>query len=347
MRLRWASFLSHSCRQADVARKPISNMLLLLTLVLASTLGAAQTGGGHILFGDFRVDESKVTGPKPISFDLLLYTSAGRLVARQSVVNNSRFRFLDVPNGDYDIVVEVEGNEVARIHVLLQELVKTDIRQDIALEWHERSIDRTVKDKTTSAADLYPRTTSNQKRFMHARELIDKKKYEDAIVAFQDILKTDPGDYQCWTELGTAYLIQSNAVEAEKAYMQAVQLRPNYVQVLLNLGRLRILRKNFEGAIEPLSTAVALEPTSADVNYYLGEAYLQVKKGSKAVTYLYEAIKLDPVGKAEAHLRLAALYNAVGMKDKAANEYEQFLKVVPDYKDKKRLQEYIIGNKKP
>jgi Tfp pilus assembly protein PilF len=75
----------------------------------------------------------------------------------------------------------------------------------------------------------------------------------------------------------------------------------------------------------------------------LGEAYLQIKKGSKAVPYLTEAAKL---GKADAHLRLATLYNAVGLKDKAALEYEEFLKKRPDYKDRKALEQYISENKK-
>jgi hypothetical protein len=46
-------------------------------------------------------------------------------------------------------------------------------------------------------------------------------------------------------------------------------------------------------------------------------------------------------------LRLGALYNAAGMKDKAAAEYEEFLKKVPDYQEKKQLQDYITANKKP
>ena len=100
-------------------------------------------------------------------------------------------------------------------------------------------------------------------------------------------------------------------------------------------------------AITPLEQAVFVRPKSADANYFLGEGYLQIKKGSLAVGYLNEAIKIDPVGMAQAHLRLATLYNAAGMKDKAASEYEQFLTKVPDYKDKKKLQEYISANKKP
>ena len=71
---------------------------------------------------------------------------------------------------------------------------------------------------------------------------------------------------------------------------------------------------------------------------------MQIKKGSKAVPYLNEAARL---GKPDAHLRLATLYNAVGLKDKAALEYEQFLKKRPDYKDRKALEQYISENKKP
>ena len=49
---------------------------------------------------------------------------------------------------------------------------------------------------------------------------------------------------------------------------------------------------------------------------------------------------------AQAHLRLAVLYNAVGMKDKAAEEYDAFLKKKPDYPARKTLEEYISKNKK-
>jgi tetratricopeptide (TPR) repeat protein len=111
---------------------------------------------------------------------------------------------------------------------------------------------------------------------------------------------------------------------------------------LLDLGRLLSAEKKFDAAIEPLDEAVKSSPTSADANFLLGEAYLQIKKGSKAVPYLNDAARL---GKPEAHLRLATLYNAAGMKDKAAIEYEEFLKKKPDYSDRKRLEQYIMENK--
>jgi hypothetical protein len=49
----------------------------------------------------------------------------------------------------------------------------------------------------------------------------------------------------------------------------------------------------------------------------------------------------------DVHLRLALLYHSAGMKDKAAAEYEAFLKQRPDYQDRKQLEDYISANKKP
>ena len=58
-----------------------------------------------------------------------------------------------------------------------------------------------------------------------------------------------------------------------------------------------------------------------------------------------QAIKRDPIGK-PMRTCVGTLYNAAGMKDKAAIEYEEFLKKKPDYPDSKKLRDYIAANKK-
>ena len=145
---------------------------------------------------------------------------------------------------------------------------------------------------------------------------------------------------------GIAHQRSGHLDEAEKAYLHALQLEPAFTLALLDLGKLRLEQKNFDGAIEVLSKAAALPPPSAEVNYFLGEAYLNLKKGSKAVAYMNEAIRIDPLGKTEIHLRIAEIYDAVGLKDLAAVEYEKFLVKSPDYPEKKKLQRYIAQNKK-
>ncbi|HEX8117818.1 MAG TPA: tetratricopeptide repeat protein [Pyrinomonadaceae bacterium] len=322
---------------------------LAALLALLRTAPAAAQSGGHTLFGDLRVDESRAEGVKPISFDVLLYAEGGTLLSRQAVNNNSRYRFLNLQNGRYDLAVELEGEEIGRIRVWVQSAYKTDHRQDINLEWRERpgAAASTRRAQTVSAADFYKRAPAAQALFEKAQRALDERRYEEAASLLRQVLDADPGDFQAWTELGTARLMQSDAAEAERAYRRAAAVRPGFTLALLNLGRLLSAQKRYADAVEPLAGAVRSRPDSAEANYLLGESYLQIRKGSKAVVYFNEALRLDPQGRAEAHLRLATLYNAAGYRDRAAEEYRKFLAKRPDYPERKRLERYIGENAKP
>jgi tetratricopeptide (TPR) repeat protein len=323
-------------------------LFILLTVCVREVQcqrGAIRTGGNNTIYGDVKVHEEQTSSLKPLALDILLYTEAGNLVSRQTVQSNGRYRFVNLTDGRYQIVVEVENTEVARFPMDFSSPFKNEIRQDIEFEWRDST--GAARSGVVAAADKYNRPAKDVAAFENAIEAIQKKHYDQAAFLLRQIVETDPDDFQAWERLGTVFFIQKNLAEAEKAYLEALKRHPNYAVVLISLGRLRIVQKNFDGAVEALAQAIKVEPGSAQANYFLGEAYLQLKKGSKAVVYLYEALRLDPLGMAEAHLRLAALYHGAGMKDKAAIEYEQFLKKVPDYPDRKRLEQYVAENKKP
>ena len=340
---------SVASNNVDKFRRRALLVLSLVVLLILTTPGngIAQGFGGHTVFGDFKVDESASTDSKPISYQILLYTEGGRVVGRETVTNNGRYRFLDVPDGQYNIVVELENREVARIRVSVASPVRTDFRQDIVMQWRPDAVVKPQDSGVLTISDGYPRAAANRTLFIKAAKATEKKNYDEAVSILRQIVKADPKDFEAWAELGTTLMTQKADDEAEKAYLNALENRPTYIIALVNLGRLRLKMKNYEGAIDPLSQAVKEQSDSATANFYLGEAYLQIKKGSKAVIYFNEALKLDPIGKADAHLRLAALYNAAGVKDRAAAEYEQFLKKKPDHPNKSKLQQYILENKKP
>lgn len=344
-------------RRARVLRPAVARLFLLPLLLLppiAGVAAAAQAGGGHILYGDFRIEEAKAPEGgtpaelKPASFHILLYTSAGQLVSRQPIMNNGRYRFLDVSNGEYDLVVELENAELARVRIQLAYSYRTDHRQDILMESRPArgAGGGAAGAKTVSAAELYRRPAESDALFKKAARAVERGEYEEAIALLRRVVAADPKDFVAWSQLGTLLSARREHEEAEQAYARALAARPDYATALVNLGRLRMARKNFDGAVEVLSRAVEAQPRSAAAHHLLGESLLQVKKGSRAVVHLNEAIRLDPVGRAEAHLRLALLYNAAGLKDRAAAEYEQFLAKNPDHPEKKKLQQYIAENKK-
>ena len=315
-----------------------------LLALLLSPLRVSAQAGDHTLYGDLTVDERNANGLRPLTFDVILYSESGVLVARQSTPNNGRFRFNNLPLGVYLLVVEVENAEVARISVDLRSPILLDVRRDISFEW--RLPGNSTKPAVVPAGDTYVRGSATQKIFQSALKAKERKQYAKASELLRQIIQTDAKDFQAWFELANVHFLLKKLGEAENEYLRAIDAHPGFFLALLNLGRLELFQKRYDVAIEVLRQAVKAGPDVADATYFLGEAYLQARRGSFAVTCFKEALRLDPQGMAEVHLRLALLYDRAGMKDKAALEYEEFLKKKPNYSDRKKLEEYISANKK-
>ena len=316
--------------------------LTLLPVIVLMTAMPATSQSGYTLWGDVKIDDSKAEHAGPSSVTVVLYDQSTRIVGRQTIGSNGRYRFTNLRAGDYDIAIEANGGEVTRLRLTLTGSTTSDIRQDFEFEWKEKPAARTNA-SVVSAADFYDRSPANKSLFEKAHAATEKKDYANAVRLLNQIVENDKNDFQCWTLLGTLYLAQEKSDEAEKAYLTAIELKPTYALPLIKLGRFRITQKKFEEAVELLTRAVDLQPQSADANLFLGEAYLRLKKGSKAIPYLNEAGRL---GKIEAHLDLGWLYNAAGLKDRAVVEYEEVLRKKPDYADRKKLEQYISANKK-
>jgi Flp pilus assembly protein TadD len=321
-------------------------ILASLFALVALLSGTALAQGGRTLFGDIRITgEDNNLVPKEVT--LILRRAPDGEVGRQTVSSRGRYRFTNLINGEYEIVIEVDGKEIGRMTPIFmrdRDLSNSPygFQVDLDFKWKPGS-SATPAGGVISAADVYERPAATRSQFQKAEDLVGKKKYDQAADLLKQIVETDKNDFQAWNALGTIYYAQQKLDEAENAYSKAVEVHPDSPRAQLNLGRVRSSQKKFEEAVEPLTKAVELQPTSGDANYFLGECYLQLKKGSKAIPYLNEAAKL---GRPDAHLRLGWLYNAAGMKDKAALEYEEYLKKNPDYPERNKLKEYIAANKK-
>lgn len=339
-------------RQARVSERTVGrwaeslyllSALVLLFTLLGATESRAQEMGNFTIWGDVKVDDSKADTPSPATLTIILYDQRGVVMGRQVVPSRGRYRFNNLPVGEYELSVETDTGEITRVRVVVFGASGTDFRQDFEFEWKSKVTDPKPITGIISAADAYERSSANKSLFQKAQQAAEKKKYSEAATYLRRIVENDKMDFQAWSLLGTIYLAQEKPDEAEKAYRAAIEVKPTFGLALLNLGRLLESQKRFEEAIVPLTKAVEVQPQSAIANLLLGEAYLQIKKGSKAIPYLNEAAKL---GLVEAHLRLAWLYNAAGLKDKAAVEYEEFLKKKPEYPERKKLEQYISANKK-
>src|SRR5205823_881632 len=218
------------------------------------------------------------------------------IVSRQSVPTNGRYRFNNLASGFYDVVVEVEAQEVARVRVDLSSPLIGELRQDLFLEWKSTAGPVNFKATAISAADRYERGSADAALFEKASKAIDKKRYDEGASLLQRIVSADPKDFRAWFELANVHLLQKKYLEAENEYLRANDLHAGFFPALINLGRAEIAQQKYDVAIGVLIRALKIRPESADANYLLGESYLQIKKGSLAVAYLNEALRLDPKG---------------------------------------------------
>ena len=288
--------------------------------------------------GRITLDTTSTLTRLPVIKVMIIYAG---VTADQSVTNDTGYYVVkNVPRDNVTLIVEVDSTEVVRQPIVASAMGNP--RYDFTIAWPMVSV--TAKPGVVSAKPIFARTEKNEDLFQKALAAEKANESVKTIGLFNQILGSEPKDFVAWTELGTVYFKENSLDNAEACYFKAIELKKDYFVALLNLGKLYMNRKLSDNAILVLSNAVNSLPESADAHHYLGEAYLQAKKGSSAVFHLSEAIRLAPIEKADIHLRLAALYDAAKMKDKAAAEYKIFLGKRPDYQEKTKLEKYIADN---
>lgn len=322
-------------------------ILIASTCVLAQNIARDNLA----LFGEVTI-RIKGTGERttPLQATLILFSPSGKELARptgpererRKVTNGGTYRFDNLTPGEYELVVEIDQHEVSRTRIFLSSLhAPYGLQQDILVDWQPPG--SSTKAATVSAAEVHDRSAANKRLFKKAEDAVAAKDYDQAISLLTQIVAGDKDDYQAQTILGTLLASKGKYDEAERAYLSALSAKPTFPPALLDSGRLKLRQKKFAEAIDQLTRLVGVQPDSGEGNLLLGDAYVQVDRKSEAIPYLQAAANL---GYPEAHLRLAWIYDATGSKDKAALEYEGFLKKKPDYPERQKLEGYIRANKK-
>ncbi|MFN2502317.1 MAG: tetratricopeptide repeat protein [Pyrinomonadaceae bacterium] len=292
--------------------------------------------GAPVIWGRIELRGLKSYETKPAVFVTLLVH--GAQVARAQADDRGYYFMLEKIREGAVLFVTVGGEDVGQQALFLGGAE----RNDFTVNWAEGA---RPAPQNKSIRSAYPRSETNGRLFDQAVATKLKDKNE-AVKIFTELLTRDTQDFVAWAELGSLYFAQSRHTDAARAYESAIKIKPDYSLALMNLGKLHMTTKSYEDAVIAFNKAITADPRSPDAYHYLGEAHLQLKQGSKAVPVLNEAIRLDPVGKADIHLRLAALYNAAGLKDRAAAEYKLFIAKKPDYAERAKLEKYIKENLK-
>lgn len=141
---------------------------------------------------------------------------------------------------------------------------------------------------------------------------LERGTYEQSRDWFQEALKVNKTDADAWRQLGVAHDRLGMAAEAERAYLSAVRLVPNYTDVYK--------------ALESLYTSTS---DAGRRSYATGMLQLDAGNTAEAVRLLEKATQASPP-LAQAFEGLGIAYEAVGRKDDALAAYRRAVELDPN-----------------
>ena len=128
--------------------------------------------------------------------------------------------------------------------------------------------------------------------------LYEQGKFNEAVLAYRDAIRVNPGSAEAHSNLGNALRAQGKLSEAMKAYRKAIRINPAFAEAYSNLGV--CFREQFKphDAVAAYRKAIALKPTVAETHDNLGLVLTELGSFSEARAAFVEAIRLAP-GKAK------------------------------------------------
>jgi tetratricopeptide (TPR) repeat protein len=158
------------------------------------------------------------------------------------------------------------------------------------------------------------------------RAKYSENRFTEAISAFQQCLKLDPGNVKAEDNLGLSYAGLDRNEEALAAYKTAILWQTRVTQKnpgpYIDLGSLLLDQGRPQEATPYLLQAIEIAPLESKAHELLGKAYARLEELPKAQTELEKAVELSPQS-SNLHCMLAPVYRKQGLTEKAQFEFDR------------------------
>ena len=129
-----------------------------------------------------------------------------------------------------------------------------------------------------------------------------------ALELLLDAYKTDSNDFSVNNNLGTAYVLKEDFVNAEKYYKAALEIRPDDEDALLNLANAQIKAGKLNDAVDNFTRVTVMNKNNLEAYVGLAKAQIQTGDGDSALkNLLYVKNKDAGFRKAEVDSLIAVL----------------------------------------
>ncbi|MCK4618548.1 MAG: tetratricopeptide repeat protein [Desulfobacterales bacterium] len=186
-----------------------------------------------------------------------------------------------------------------------------------------------IKDSDKLFKDLAAKSLSDSEVIKKVAQIyLDKKKYNDAIIAIEGMLKSLPGSSDIHYAAGMAY----NAInDKETAIAHFKQVPPDskfYQNSVIQISFLYRDLGKIREAINFLENLIENVPDKPELMFYLASFYEENEEFYKAEKVLKKAIKIDPEN-IELHFSLGVVYDKWDKKEAAIESMKTVISLEP------------------
>ena len=296
-------------------------LLLLLGLPTLSThRGWAQEP--VILAGQVRGPDGRVVS---VPVNLKLETEEGTLVQSQLVSPGGQFEFTDLSKNPYRLTVTAEGFQT------LQQVL--DLRTPSSRTFINLFLTPVgaAKNERGAAPSLTDQQAPKKAREEFGKGLRDfsKEKYSDARAHFEKAVREYPCFARALTQLAVTLIYLRASSQAEAPLRKSIECDPGYYEGHLVLGQLLNVDKKFVESEKILAEGLRLSPGSWQFYYQLGIAHFGLGQYDKAEQDYQKVMSFNSSPPPEYHVKLADVYLAQEVYEKAYAEMQAYLQVEP------------------
>ena len=200
-------------------------------------------------------------------------------------------------------------------------------------------------------------TTGNYLAYNNSGVTLAKQgKMDQAILAFSEALRIEPGYADVHNNLGKALASQGRLGEAIAEYSDAVSIKPGFAEAHYNMGNALADQGRTDEAIAQYSQALRIKPDfpgahdslgsvldSPEAHDNLGVALAKQGKVDEAIGEFREALRIkpdDPV----THNNLGIGLAKQGKMDEAIHEFQEAVRIQPDYAEAHNNLGYVLAS---
>jgi protein O-mannosyl-transferase len=155
--------------------------------------------------------------------------------------------------------------------------------------------------------------------------------WHDELTFFTRTVAASPNSVQMLIDLGQVYFNRGDLKSAEREWLQARKIAPDYPILLDGLGALYTRQHRYDDATDALQRCIQQSPEDVEAHVNLGQAYAQMGQVQPAEKELRTAVDLAPLN-VHARTMLGEYYFARGRYRDAAEQFGRSIDSIPTSK---------------